>query len=95
MKVKFGKIINTYTIDPEGSTVTEEQNMNQGVPIGALKRRIEMRVRVKNRVHEFEEYMLFSESLKPDMLDPVFKIENNDPTKDYYHVVKCWTKIEK
>lgn len=93
--MRYGKQNETKTIDTNGSTIRTEKNIVDFKTNKPIRKRYEYREKVIDKKGEMTEYLKFSDSLTPKMLDPAFKIEYTQHGKDngYYIVAKCYTEL--
>lgn len=91
--MKYGKYFEEQTLDQEGSTVTRETTVVNGEHTD-IKKRFEVRIRVRDEKEELTEYLRFRDETKA-MAKCEFRIEHTaiGNTQGFYYVIKCWNEI--
>lgn len=102
--MKYGRETEVILLDDEGSTVSTEARIHEGVVKANPLKMFEVKVRVSNEQDVFTEFLKFSKALADNerlytsedtnKYDPSFRIEKNKKTTTYgfYYVWKTWTE---
>ena len=96
--MQFGAVTETTTLDDDGSTLSVKKNYSAGNVIGAIRKRFEIRCKVRDAKQEMEEFLQFSDDIRAnkDIKREAalrFEYTGHGNENGYYYVVKCWTEI--
>ena len=89
--IQYGKKINTYQLDEEGSFMIDETTVIDFKPVDN-RQRFEIRVRVHNEKEELTEYLRFRDETR-NMRNAEFAIEHTGKAnaEGAYYIVKKYT----
>ena len=85
-KIKFGKHVQTETIDDMGSTKTVETTYHEGV--GKVRNYYEVRTKVKDDKEELAETIRFMK--EQNGKNRSTRVEVPNKPMGFYYLIKCW-----
>lgn len=93
---KFGKVVETETLDKEGSTLSTETNYQNGLVRKPRWRHVEYRIRVTNAKEEMIQYLKFCDE-KVDKSSSMWRTENTKAgdAEGWYYCIKSWSEVVK